>query len=466
MRVRPWSVRPDLRLTAHAVAGRYRLDGLLGRGGAADVYEALDLRLRRPVAVKIFRPGGEVQGEEHFDDEGRLLAQMEHPGLVTLYDSGREDGRPYLVMRLVRGTTLRRRIAAAPLTPHETARTGAALASALAHVHAAGVVHRDVKPSNVLLDGTGTPYLTDFGISRLLDATTRVETGPLVGTAAYLAPEQVLGRGAGPAADVYSLGLVLLESLKGELEYAGAPLESALARLHRPPAIPAGLPPELAGLVAAMTDPDETARPDADTCCRALTAVRDEAVTPPGGPLFVPAPPGPGAPPGAPARPAVRRPDSVSHRSGRALTACAALTVLGATLTGSIGVPTASDEVSPARAPQRITAEAPAPRPATEAPAPRTGRVTDSPPDRADRPAPALPSTAPVPPPRPRTAASSSGASVGRPAVPASGGRPGRVPAASPKKPGHPRAEAARGPAREGTGHRSPKAGTKGGRRN
>ncbi|WP_107092024.1 serine/threonine-protein kinase [Streptomyces sp. NRRL F-6491] len=383
MMVRPWSVRPDLRLTAHAVAGRYRLDGLLGRGGAADVYEALDLRLRRPVAVKLFRPGGEAWTEERFDDEGRLLAQMQHPGLVTLYDSGREEGRPYLVMQLVRGTTLRRRIAATPLTPRETARTGAALASALAHVHAVGVVHRDVKPSNVLLDGADAPYLTDFGISRLLDATSRVETGPLVGTAAYMAPEQALGRGAGPAADVYSLGLVLLEALKGELEYAGAPLESALARLHRPPVIPPGLPPALAELVEAMTDPNEAGRPDADTCFRVLTAVPGEAPPP--------------APPAEPPLPAARRPDPVSRRSGRALTACAALTVLGATLTGSIGTPTASGEAS-SRAPHRT---------ATASPPLRTDRVADLPPGRADRPGPSSPSAAPVSVPRPRTVSSS-----------------------------------------------------------
>ncbi|MFC8585040.1 serine/threonine-protein kinase [Streptomyces sp. NPDC057217] len=353
MMVRPWSVRPDLRLTAHAVAGRYRLDGLLGSGGASEVYEALDLRLRRPVAVKIFRPGGEGCTEERFDDEGRLLARMRHPGLVTLYDSGREEGRPYLVMQLVRGTTLRRRIAATPLTPRETARTGAALASALAHVHAAGVVHRDVKPSNVLLDGEGSPYLTDFGISRPFDPAARVETGPVVGTAAYMAPEQALGRGAGPAADVYSLGLVLLESLKGELEYAGAPLESALARLHRPPVIPPGLPPALAELVAAMTDPDEGGRPDADACFRALTAVPDEVPAP--APTSVPAPVPPREPPLPDGR---RRPDPVSRRSGRALTACAALTVLGATLTGSIGAPTASGE-APTRAPHRTAIASP-----------------------------------------------------------------------------------------------------------
>ncbi|MFJ5877182.1 protein kinase [Streptomyces sp. NPDC093088] len=372
MMVRPWSVRPDLRLTAHAVAGRYRLDGLLGSGGASDVYEALDLRLRRPVAVKIFRPGGEGRTEERFDDEGRLLARMRHPGLVTLYDSGREEGRPYLVMQLVRGTTLRRRIAATPLTPRETVRTGAALASALAHVHAAGVVHRDVKPSNVLLDGEGSPYLTDFGISRPFDPEARVETGPVVGTAAYMAPEQALGRGAGPAADVYSLGLVLLESLKGELEYAGAPLESALARLHRPPVIPPGLPPALAELMAAMTDPNEGGRPDADACFRVLTAVPDEvaasvpvpvpasASVPAPVPASVPAPASASAsvpepvpvPPGEPPLPGGRRPDSVSRRSGRALTACAALTVLGATLTGSIGAPAASGE-APTRSPHR-----------------------------------------------------------------------------------------------------------------
>ncbi|MFD5107853.1 serine/threonine-protein kinase [Streptomyces cinereoruber] len=347
MMARPWSVRPDLRLTAHAVAGRYRLDGLLGRGGAADVYEALDLRLRRPVAVKFFRPGGELPTGDHIEDEGRLLARMRHPGLVTLYDSGQEEGRPYLVMQLVRGTTLRRRIAASPLTARETARTGAALASALAHVHATGVVHRDVKPSNVLLDGTGLPYLTDFGISRLLDPAARTETGPLVGTAAYMAPEQVLGRGTGPAADVYSLGLVLLESLKGEREYGGAPLESAIARLHRPPAVPEGLPVDLAGLLEAMTDPDETGRPDADACFRALTAM-------PGGdgaPLLAV---GPGATEGvrtpygdAETADTTPPPRPVPHRSGRALAACAALAVLGATLTGSIGAPAAAEEVPP-----------------------------------------------------------------------------------------------------------------------
>ncbi|WP_228974591.1 serine/threonine-protein kinase [Streptomyces sp. DH12] len=403
MKVRPWSIRPDLRLTAHVVAGRYRLDDLLGRGGAADVYEGLDLRLRRPVAVKVFRPQDAAQTEERFDHEGRLLARLEHPGLVTVYDSGQEDGQPYLVMQLIKGTTLRRRIAAAPLTPGEAARTGAALASVLAHIHAAGVVHRDVKPSNILLDETGSPHLTDFGISRLLDTTARTTTGTLVGTAAYMAPEQVLGRGAGPAADVYSLGLVLLEALKGELEYGGAPLEAAVARLHRPPAIPPDLPHGLAGLLEAMTDPDENSRPDADACSGALAAVpgaqlmpylpdggppgddrdpvadtrRSEAVDArTGGAAVAPvaaAPPRGGnvAPRPVPTASAAPAPSS-AFRTGRALlTAGAALAVLGVTLTGSIDGRPAEGEDAVSRPPRHAVTEPPSaddPRPSPSAP--------------------------------------------------------------------------------------------------
>ncbi|MER7111767.1 serine/threonine-protein kinase [Streptomyces sp. NPDC000229] len=386
MKVRPWSIRPDLRLTAHVVAGRYRLDDLLGRGGAADVYEALDLRLRRPVAVKFFRPEGEAQAEERFTDEGRLLAQLQHPGLVTVYDSGQEDGRPYLVMQLIKGTTLGRRIAVAPMTPAEVSRIGSALASALAHVHAAGVVHRDVKPSNILLDETGAPHLTDFGISRLLDnTTTHTATGALVGTAAYMAPEQVLGRGAGPAADIYSLGLVLLESLKGELEYGGAPLEAAIARLHRPPVIPPGLPGDLVELLEAMTDPDEHSRPDAHACLRALSVVPGGRAEPPSfmeadhrgddrdpagdtlrsevtrartggvaGPV-VAATPRDGHTAPKPPFPAL-----ASFRVGRVLlTAGAALAVFGTTLTGSIDGRPAEAEDAASRPPRQTATEPP-----------------------------------------------------------------------------------------------------------
>ncbi|URM92493.1 protein kinase [Streptomyces sp. MRC013] len=410
MKVRPWSTPPDWRLTAHVVAGRYRLDELLGHGGTAEVYQGLDLRLRRPVAVKVFRPDGDGQPEERFADEGRLLAQLQHPGLVTVYDSGQEDGRPYLVMQLVEGTTLRRRIAAGPLDPAEVRRIGAALTSALAHVHAAHVVHRDVKPSNILLDGSGAPYLTDFGISRLLDSTTRTAAGALVGTAAYVAPEQVLGRGAGPAADVYGLGLVLLECLKGEVEYPGVPLEAAVARLHRPPVVPPDLPGDLAELVAAMTASDEDDRPDAAACSRALAAV------PPDAPSAVPSPHGDGTAEGGGSggsgegtgdvtlrpfpvttlagggrrggagtggRPDARRPATPAGprlRTDRAvLAAGAVLTVLAVTLTGSIGGQPTEAEGAASRPARQATAEpapspeplpGPSPSPTAQAPAP------------------------------------------------------------------------------------------------
>ncbi|MFH8623258.1 serine/threonine-protein kinase [Streptomyces vietnamensis] len=280
MQLRARPVHPDVTWTARTVAGRYRLDRLLGRGGAADVYEALDLRLRRRVAVKVYRPAGARPNDAQCGDEARLLARMRHPGLVTLYDTGRDGSRPFLVMQLVRGTTLRRRIARGVLTPAETCRTGAALASALAHVHAHGVVHCDVKPSNILLDRSEAPCLTDFGISRRVEPADDAPEGALVGTASYMAPEQALGRGTGPAADVYSLGLVLLETLKGEAEYGGAPLEAALAHLYRPPALPSGLPAELARLLTAMTDRSPEARPDAAACARILTDPRTAGRTP------------------------------------------------------------------------------------------------------------------------------------------------------------------------------------------
>jgi hypothetical protein len=261
--------RPSRRF-ARILAGRYRLDALLGSGGAADVHRGFDLRLRRPVAVKIFRSGTGFDTEEDFHSEAVILARLQHPGLVTAYDAGRHDGEAFLVMQLVDGPTLKGRLARSPLSSEATAALGAELADALAYAHEEGIVHRDVKPSNILLDASGLPHLTDFGISRLLDATTRTATGTLIGTAAYLAPEQVLGRPVGRPVDVYALGLVLLECLTGRLEYDGTPLEAAIARLHRPPAVPDFLPAELAALLRRMTALDEETRPTARDCARDL----------------------------------------------------------------------------------------------------------------------------------------------------------------------------------------------------
>ncbi|MCX5264993.1 serine/threonine-protein kinase [Streptomyces sp. NBC_00199] len=277
------------RCSAEILAGRYRLDARIGSGGAADVYRGFDLRLRRAVAVKVFRPGTGVESEEGFGSEAVILARLQHPGLVTAYDAGRHDGRAFLVMQLIEGCTLKARIAEGTLSCEDTAALGAGLAQALAHAHEAGVVHRDVKPSNILLDTSGRPYLTDFGISRLVDATTRTVAGTLVGTAAYLAPEQVLGQSVGRPADVYALGLVLLECLTGRLEYSGGPLEAAIARLHRPPEVPSTLPNELLVLLRDMTALDEQNRPSALDCARELTPLADTILSAPAAPT-TPAP--------------------------------------------------------------------------------------------------------------------------------------------------------------------------------
>ncbi|GAB3952564.1 protein kinase domain-containing protein [Streptomyces sparsus] len=285
------------RCSVDVLAGRYRLDRLLGSGGAADVHQGFDLRMKRPVAVKVFRYGSRVDVEEDAQREATLLARLRHPGLVTAFDAGQDNGRAFLVMELIDGMTLRERIAQGVLSAGEAAALGAGLARALGHAHEAGIIHRDVKPSNVLLDSSMRPHLTDFGISRLLDTTFRTSTGVLVGTAGYLSPEQVMGRPVGRPSDIYALGLVILECLTGRPEYDGGPLETAIARLHRPPTLPPDLPRRLRLLLADMTALDEHARPDADACARALAALADTAVPHDGPPRATARPAADPAPP-------------------------------------------------------------------------------------------------------------------------------------------------------------------------
>jgi eukaryotic-like serine/threonine-protein kinase len=263
---------------AQVLAKRYELGDRIGGGGMADVYRAVDQRLDRPVAVKVFRPGTDVAGRRRFEAEARLVAGLAHAGLVPVYDVGLDDAAPFLVMQLVDGPNLAQQVATGPFPPGRTARIGVELARTLAYVHARSIVHRDVKPSNVLLDPTGRVLLTDFGVSRLVDATRLTATGQAIGTAAYLAPEQVRGATAGPAADVYALGLVLLECLTAAPAYRGSsPVEVAVARLHRPPEVPSRLPPALASTLAAMVSTDPASRPTAEACGRQLAPLADGA---------------------------------------------------------------------------------------------------------------------------------------------------------------------------------------------
>lgn len=254
---------------ARLLGGRYRLGARLGGGGMAEVFRGMDTRLERLVAVKVFRSGTDATGRARFEEEARLLAGLNHPGLVSLYDASASDDEPYLVMQLVEGETLSQRLLQGPFPPHQVRQLGRDLAEVLDYVHSNGIVHRDVKPSNVLMSADGV-FLADFGISRLVDAVGSLTGSEVVGTAAYMAPEQVRGRGIGYPVDVYSLGLVLLECVTGRVEYPGTSAESAMGRLARPPRIPDDLPEPLAGVLRAMTATDPQERPSAGECAAAL----------------------------------------------------------------------------------------------------------------------------------------------------------------------------------------------------
>ncbi|OLF14860.1 hypothetical protein BU204_24820 [Actinophytocola xanthii] len=252
---------------------RYRLGAVLGRGGSATVYAATDVLLGREVAVKVCHPAGDPTHPHRFAAEARLLASLSHPGLVPVHDVCLEGDQPYLVMRLVRGRTLRDLLDDGPLEPAVVARHGARLAGALAHVHAHHIAHRDLKPANVLVDESGDCYLADFGIARAVGAPHLTVSGELVGTAAYLAPEQVTDTETGPPADVYSLGLVLLECLTGRPEFTGTTVEAAFARLTREPRIPDHVPPAWRSALRAMTATEPGRRPGAARCAELLAAI-------------------------------------------------------------------------------------------------------------------------------------------------------------------------------------------------
>ena len=268
-------------VTSELLSGRYQLGELIGRGGMASVYTARDLNLGRHVALKLFAPQSADPDElRRQEAEIQLLATLNHPSLVTLFDAGTDiripgEPRPFLTMELVDGQDLRVRIRHSQLPLNEVAVIGAGVADGLAYVHSLGIIHRDIKPANILLAPVRPgeplrPKLTDFGIARIMDGTRLTATGTMVGTAAYLSPEQARGADLGPASDIYSLGLVLLECIKGEIEYPGSAVESAVARLNRVPTIPAAVPAEWAVLIRAMTALEPLERPAAADLAVAL----------------------------------------------------------------------------------------------------------------------------------------------------------------------------------------------------
>ena len=256
------------------IGGRYRLDELVGRGGTAEVWKATDTSLDRVVALKLVTIAHD-ESSARAADEARTLAKLSHPALVQVYDAGTDNsGRPWVVMEYIDGETLADAIRRGPLPVRRINEIGLAVAEALDHVHAQGLVHRDVKPANVLMGRlTKSVKLTDFGIARLVDSAKVTSTGFMVGTASYLAPEQVTGEPVGPPADVYACGLLLIEALTGQREYDGPAVEAAMARLHRAPALPAAVPASWVPLLTAMTARVPADRPTASEVAHDLRAL-------------------------------------------------------------------------------------------------------------------------------------------------------------------------------------------------
>src|SRR6266567_4409899 len=203
------------------IGGRYHLDRLLGRGGMSEVWLANDAELDRRVALKLLAPDADTA---RFDREARAVASLAHPNITQLYDYGEDEGRPYMVLEYLPGGTLEEWLRTqSVLSDDETFAVAAGIAAGLAHAHARGVVHRDLKPANVLFDEEGRPKLADFGIARLAAGEgTLTEAGTLLGTAAYISPEQASGEPAGPPSDVYSFGVILYRMLTGQLPFQGA----------------------------------------------------------------------------------------------------------------------------------------------------------------------------------------------------------------------------------------------------
>jgi serine/threonine protein kinase len=241
---------------------RHEIEQLLGRGGMGEVFRARDLTTGHTVAIKFLRTIDSAS-MCRFRTEIEVLGRLDHPGVVRLRGKGSHDGVPYLVLELVDGPSLADVLARGRLGVERSISIGQQLAEALVHAHGLDIVHRDVKPANVICDAEPPRVrLADFGIARFSDTTRMTAAGACIGTAAYLAPEQLEGQ-VGPAADVYALGLVVLECLTGTRCYPGSLVEAAIARLHRAPLVPDELPVWLGHTLRAMTARDPGRRPPA-----------------------------------------------------------------------------------------------------------------------------------------------------------------------------------------------------------
>ena len=256
-------MKPDVGI---ALDGRYRLESKIAVGGMGEVWVAHDIALARDVAVKVLREefAGDPGFLERFRTEARNAARLSHPGIAQPYDYGEVDGSGYIVMELVLGEPMSELLAREPVLPLDRllpilAQTARALHAA----HLAGVVHRDIKPGNILLGRSGRVKITDFGVSLATNQISLTATGMVMGTAQYLSPEQALGRPATPSSDIYSLGVVAYEALAGKRPFTGeSAVDIAVAHVNRPvPPLPRQVDARMAELVMRMLSKDPADRP-------------------------------------------------------------------------------------------------------------------------------------------------------------------------------------------------------------
>jgi eukaryotic-like serine/threonine-protein kinase len=346
------------------LGGRYRLDERIGAGGMGEVWRATDTTLRRRVAVKLLPPEVARDAERlaKFRIEAQSAAAVQHPGIAQVYDycDDADGGLPYLVMELVDGTSLDRLLEDGPLGAAFTMSIVAQVAEGLAAAHAAGVVHRDIKPQNLLATREGQIKITDFGIARMMRSAVATSTGELVCTPAYLAPERGLGAAATPAADLYALGIVAYQCLAGRLPFTGEPLAVVLAHQNQPlPPLPRQVPAKAAALVAALTAKSPEARPASAAEVAAwaaqlqgtLTHRQARPVPPAAFPAAEPGTPSPAAMPLA--MPAAgpggrrRRPGRLGGRAGLALASVGVVGLAGWMLTHMPGSPSADLQIPP-----------------------------------------------------------------------------------------------------------------------
>jgi eukaryotic-like serine/threonine-protein kinase len=275
-------------VAATLLGGRYCLDEQIGAGAFSEVWRATDIVLMRPVAVKLLHSSfaGEPEAQARFESEARHAAALSNENVARVYDyGGPACGQSYLVMELIEGPSLAGVLAGGPLDAARAMDIVAQVAAGLQAAHSAGLIHRDIKPANILFTSEGTARITDFGIAHAAGSAPLTETGMVIGTPGYLAPERIAGAAGDAASDLYALGIVAYECLAGVRPFSGQPIQVAMAHLERPlPPLAPSVPAEVVGFVMTLTAKDPAARPrSADEVSRQARRLQDRVVSGPVG---------------------------------------------------------------------------------------------------------------------------------------------------------------------------------------